>query len=75
MPSRTVPLTLGQLKVSSGTGSGFSILMEYDLVAEDRPLSSMTVRAIVYRPGSRKVWLTEETLYTGSLSPEISQIV
>ena len=66
---------LGQLKVSAGTGSGFSILIEYDLVADDRPLSSMTVRLIVYNPGSRKVWLTEETLYTGSSSSEISHIV
>ena len=52
-----------------------AILIEYDLVAEESPLSSIMVRLMVYSPGSRKVWLTEETLYTGSSKSEISHLV
>ena len=66
-----MPFTLGHEYDRSGTGTGFCIRIEYDLAADDKPRSSITVRLTVYSPGLRKVWLTELTFV---ISPSKSEM-
>ena len=49
--------------------------MVYDFSADSTPISSITIKLILYNPGLLNVWYNDVTLYTGSSKSERFQII
>ena len=74
IPSIISSPSLGQLNDSIGTGNGFPMDKRYVFGADSKPLSSITVRLTLKRPGSENVLLTDEVFSIGLSRSENDQM-